>query len=314
MTTEKSYKCSLGEAALKTAIAELNEDPKTRQIELKTLRERIEKYPGLHARTDPEFLVRFLRARKFDQERSFQLVINYYMAKYEDKEVFRDLKPSCVKHVFDSGYTTPLGIRDKQGATVVLEKPGAWDYARFPELDLIKADCITISKLMEDEENQVYGVTLLVDYSGFTLSHFARTSPSFARRLCKLWQDVFPARLKAVHIVNEPASFSNIFALFKPFLKQKLLDRIFFHGEKYCGLHENIDPDLLPKAYGGNAPDVTATTWSDVILKCDKQFEEDFKFGFVDMTVGCTHEAESESFGSVATDSLVGTFKKLNVD
>ncbi|CAG5123291.1 unnamed protein product, partial [Candidula unifasciata] len=123
MAAEKNYKCSLGEAALQTAIAELNEDPKTRHIEIKTLRERLEKYPGLHARTDPEFLIRFLRARKFDQERSFKLAINYYMARYEDNEVFRGLKPFCVKHVFDSGYTTPLGIRDKQGGAVLVDKP-----------------------------------------------------------------------------------------------------------------------------------------------------------------------------------------------
>uniref|UniRef100_A0AAT9H830 Alpha-tocopherol transfer protein n=1 Tax=Ambigolimax valentianus TaxID=1338344 RepID=A0AAT9H830_9EUPU len=313
MTTEM-YKCSLGEKAIQTAVEELHEDPKTRHIEIKTLRERIEKYPGLQARTDSDFLLRFLRARKFDQEMSFKLVLNFYRARYEDKEVFQDLKPFSVKHVFESGYTTPLGIRDHQGATVVVEKPGAWDYARFSDLDLIKADCITISKLMEDEENQVYGIALIVDYTGFTLSHFARTPPSFARRLCRLWQDVFPARLKAVHIVNEPASFSNIFAIFKPFLKQKLLDRIFFHGDKYSGLHEHIDPNLLPLAYGGSAPDITNTTWSTVILQCDKQFEEDFKFGFVDMKVGPDRGGDSESRGGVATDSLVGTFKKLQTD
>uniref|UniRef100_A0A0B6ZFJ9 CRAL-TRIO domain-containing protein n=1 Tax=Arion vulgaris TaxID=1028688 RepID=A0A0B6ZFJ9_9EUPU len=228
MTTERTYKCSLGVAVLKTASEELNEDPNTRHIEIKTLRERLEKHPGLHARLDPEFLLRFLRARKFNQELSYQLVINYYTARYEDKEVFRDLKPFSVKHVFDVGYTTPLGIRDKQGAAVILEKPGAWDYSRFSDLDLIRADCITIAKLMEEEENQVYGITLLVDYSGFTLSHFARTPPSFARRLCKLWQDVFPARLKSVHIVNEPASFSNIFAIFKPFSNRNYWTEYFF--------------------------------------------------------------------------------------
>uniref|UniRef100_A0A0B6ZFV8 CRAL-TRIO domain-containing protein n=1 Tax=Arion vulgaris TaxID=1028688 RepID=A0A0B6ZFV8_9EUPU len=80
----------------------------------------------------------------------------------------------------------------------------------------------------QEEENQVYGITLLVDYSGFTLSHFARTPPSFARRLCKLWQDVFPARLKSVHIVNEPASFSNIFAIFKPFSNRNYWTEYFF--------------------------------------------------------------------------------------
>ncbi|CAL1532913.1 unnamed protein product [Lymnaea stagnalis] len=315
MTTEVTYQCSLSADVLKVAMAELNEDPNTRHIEVKTLRQRLEKYPGrLNARTDSKFLLRFLRARKFDQEQSFQLVLNYYTMRKDDREIFSDLKPFCVRHVFESGYTTPLGVRDKKGAAVILEKPGNWDYARFSELDLIKADCITIQKITEDETTQVYGVTLLIDYTGFTLSHLTHTSPSFARRMCRLWQDVFPARLRAVHIVNEPASYSNIFGLFKPFLKQKLLDRIFFHGTKYSGLHEHIDPDNLPKAYGGNCPDVVDTTWADVILKCDKQFEEDAKYGLLDMKVSALQGAETESPGGVARDSLVGTFKKLAVD
>uniref|UniRef100_A0AAT9H828 Alpha-tocopherol transfer protein n=1 Tax=Peronia verruculata TaxID=500109 RepID=A0AAT9H828_9EUPU len=314
MTTAEDYTCTLSEEAVKAAAEELSEDPDTRKIEVKTLRQRLEKYPGLRARTDTPFLLRFLRARKFDQELTFQLVINYYSTRRDDREVFRDLKPFCIRHVFDSGYTTPLGLRDKQGAAVILEKPGSWDYGRYSEIDLIKADCITVTKVIEDEETQVYGITLLIDYGGFTLSHLARTPPSFARRLCRLWQDVFPARLRAVHIVNEPASFSNIFALFKPFLKQKLLDRIFFHGTKYSSLHEHIEAKLLPTEYGGGGPEITNTTWSDVILQCDKQFEEDSKYGFVDMDVSSTQRAGPESEGGVATESLVGTFKKLSTE
>ncbi|KAH9502955.1 hypothetical protein Btru_072460 [Bulinus truncatus] len=223
------------------------------------------------------------------------------------------LRPYSVRHVFETGYTTPLGVRDKQGAAIILEKPGKWDYSRFSELDLIKADCITIHKVTEDEATQVNGINLLIDYSGFSLSHLAHTSPSFARRLCRLWQDVFPARLRAVHIVNEPPSYGNIFALFKPFLKQKLLDRVFFHGSKHAELLEFIEADNLPESYGGNLPNVTDMTWSDVIIQFDKQFEEDAKFGLVDMNVQPT-SGSSKSVGGVAQSSLVGTFRKLEVD
>ncbi|RUS72045.1 hypothetical protein EGW08_020192, partial [Elysia chlorotica] len=214
MATER-YSCTLTEAELEVATEQLREDPSTRAIEIKTLRDRLGKYPGLHARTDALFLLRFLRARKFDQEAAFQLVINYYKARRDEGEIFNDLKPSRVKHVFESGYCTALGITDRQGAVVILDKPGSWDIDRFSELDLIKADVLTIEKLIAEERNQVHGFCLLVDYAGFGLSHLARTPPSFAMRLCRLWQDVFPARLKAVHIVNEPSSFGNIFGLFR---------------------------------------------------------------------------------------------------
>ena len=41
-----------------------------------------------------------------------------------------------------------------------------------------------------------------------------------------LLQDVFPMRLKAVHLVNEPSIFSTIFAIVKPFLKEKTVKRV----------------------------------------------------------------------------------------
>ena len=40
------------------------------------------------------------------------------------------------------------------------------------------------------------------------------------------FQDAFPCRVKAMHFVYEPAVFSIVFALVKPFLKEKLVSRV----------------------------------------------------------------------------------------
>ena len=40
-------------------------------------------------------------------------------------------------------------------------------------------------------------------------------------------QESFPMRLKAIHFVNEPAVFGAIFSLVKPFLKEKLVKRVY---------------------------------------------------------------------------------------
>lgn len=39
-------------------------------------------------------------------------------------------------------------------------------------------------------------------------------------------QDGFPIRIKAVHVVNEPRIFKGIFAIIKPFLKEKIANRV----------------------------------------------------------------------------------------
>lgn len=41
-------------------------------------------------------------------------------------------------------------------------------------------------------------------------------------------QDGFPIRIKAVNIINEPRIFKGIFAIIKPFLKEKIANRVRF--------------------------------------------------------------------------------------
>ena len=39
-------------------------------------------------------------------------------------------------------------------------------------------------------------------------------------------QDAFPARIKGLHVVNEPSIFGTVFAVVKPFLKEKTVKRV----------------------------------------------------------------------------------------
>ena len=43
---------------------------------------------------------------------------------------------------------------------------------------------------------------------------------------CSNLQDGFPIRIKAVNIINEPRIFKGIFAIIKPFLKEKMAERV----------------------------------------------------------------------------------------
>ena len=78
----------------------------------------------MRPRLDPEFLIRFLRARKFDQEKAFQLVLSYYRMRQQDPEIFVGLKPSSVAHVYESELSFPHTHRDREGRLVYWIFPG----------------------------------------------------------------------------------------------------------------------------------------------------------------------------------------------
>lgn len=80
--------------------------------------------PNLRTRLDDSFLLRFLRARKFDYDRALQLLLNYHAGRKAWPEVFQDLKPSTVKHVLDLGFLTVLPQPDPKGRYILCLRPG----------------------------------------------------------------------------------------------------------------------------------------------------------------------------------------------
>ncbi|CAG5133154.1 unnamed protein product, partial [Candidula unifasciata] len=208
----------------------------------------------LQPRTDVQFLLRFLRARKFDQERTFQLVKNYYDIRLQFPDIFSDLKPSRVRHVFDDGIIEVLKQCDNGGCRVIIFRPEAWDPERYPLIDLLKAIYVLLAKVAEEEAIQVNGVHLISYLSSLTLKQVTQLTPSLAKFFISTIQDVLPMRLKRYDIVNEPALFDVVWAILKQFMKEKLLGRIFLNGDKLDKLHATIQTEFLPTDLGGKLP------------------------------------------------------------
>ncbi|CAG5125675.1 unnamed protein product [Candidula unifasciata] len=308
---EDSYVCTLDSEVQEKATKELNEDPKTRLLEVKNLKTRLEKVPGLQPRTDVQFLLRFLRARKFDQERTFQLVKNYYDIRLHFPDIFSDLKPTRVRHVFDDGVFEVLKHRDKDGCRIVIFRPEAWDPERYPIIDLLKVVYVLLAKVLEEEVIQVNGVHLISYFSSLTLKQVSQLTPSLAKFFISTIQDVLPMRLKRYDIVKEPALFDVVWAILKPFMKEKLLGRIFLNGDKLDKLHATIQPEFLPSDLGGKLPKHSNKDLIESLLASDAQFEEDNKFGFVKMNVNS--DTSVSKSGDADMQGLGGTFKKLEI-
>lgn len=60
-------------------------------------------------------------------------------------------------------------------------------------------------------------------------------------------------KLKEVHVVNVSPLVDTIVNFVKPFLKEKIRNRIFFHTNGYESLYKYVPKEILPEEYGGFA-------------------------------------------------------------
>uniref|UniRef100_A0A8D1F3V4 Alpha tocopherol transfer protein like n=1 Tax=Sus scrofa TaxID=9823 RepID=A0A8D1F3V4_PIG len=265
------YVCSLTEELVAKAREELQEKPEWRLRDVQALRDMVRKeYPNLGTSLEDAFLLRFLRARKFDYDRALQLLVNYHSCRRSWPEVFNNLRPSALKEVLASGFLTVLPHTDPRGCHILCIRPDRWIPSNYPITENIRATYLTLEKLIQSEETQVNGIVILADYKGVSLSKASHFGPFIAKK------DGFPIRIKAVHVVNEPRIFKGIFAIIKPFLKEKIANRFFLHGSDLNSLHTNLPRNILPKEYGGTAGELDITAWNAVLLASEEDFVREF--------------------------------------
>nr|XP_034326775.1 alpha-tocopherol transfer protein-like [Crassostrea gigas] len=341
------YQCTLPPDLIQKAERELNEKAEWRSRDIQALRDMVNKNKDLHVRTDDAFLLRFLRAKKFEYDRAYNLLVSHFQMKKENPKLFENLRPSAVKHVLEAGVTGVLPHRDKEGRRVIIFRPGLWDPSRFPIDDVFRTNLLTLSKIIQDEVTQVNGLIMVTDLNGIGWAHAKNMSPLYAKRVTSLlqdeesqingilmimdlkrvgWkhvknisplyskrmmsllQDAFPARFKGLHYLNEPAVFDYIFAIVKQFMKEKTVSRLHFHGKNVQELTEFIDPEYLPEEYGGKAPPFSNKDWMEELLKCDAEFDDEAKYGLV------SGSSVDQKPGQDAMECVMGSYRKLSVD
>jgi len=59
-----------------------------------------------------------------------------------------------------------------------------------------------------------------------------------------------------------------VWQMFKPFVREKLRNRMFFHGSKMSSFHAHIPPSHLPKNYDGELPEIdyTGADWYPIVI------------------------------------------------
>ncbi|XP_053213822.1 alpha-tocopherol transfer protein-like [Panonychus citri] len=198
----------------------------------------------------PEYLIKFLRARSSDVTSTVTLMKSYLDYKGANPNIFN--LPYRLKPVFDANVMRLLDTRSKVGEALVLFKPGYWNPSSFNFDGLLSAALITFEQAALDSETQKAGVLLISDMDSFGWKQLKHFGPMAAKKLATVLEKVVPTRVNGVMIFNQSRIAEMAWAVIRPFLSEHLRSRVTFHGSDYQYLEQTIqDPTLLPATLGG---------------------------------------------------------------
>ncbi|XP_023232466.1 alpha-tocopherol transfer protein-like [Centruroides sculpturatus] len=210
---------------------------------------------GLKCRMDDKFLLGFLRARKFNLERSLQLLKNYYSIRVKYSSIFKNLFPSKLESILPLNITRILPKPDQHGRIVILTEIERWNPSEVDILDVNRVLILLTDLMLNLHRTQVNGVVMIINTQGANIRHLLQYTPRFISKAI------------ALLILN-------------------------IHSE-ITTLHKFVHPEYLPIAYEGELLDFDSLEIIEILKQNDffrqneeyvKMYDEEVKRRFTEGT------------------------------
>ena len=150
------------------------------------------------------------------------------------------------------------------------------------------------------------------------MAHYSKLSPTHAvsRKALLCIQDAFPLRLAQVHFINAPGFIGNIMKMFKPFLKEKLINKFHFHCSGFESLHQHVPQEVLPQDYGGLLESTRELTdrWNAELIRMRDWILNEQTVSKSDESRRPAGSRGIRASALLDGDQIHGTFRQLSID
>ncbi|XP_053972501.1 alpha-tocopherol transfer protein-like [Hylaeus volcanicus] len=255
---------------------ELNENVATRDKDLEIIKEWLAKQPHLPNSFDDQRLMTFLRGCKFSLEKCKRKLDMYFTMRAAVPEFFtgRDANRPEIREILNLVQIPPLPGLTKEGRRVIVMRGIEKDVPTPNVSEALKLVMMIGDIRLNEEQVGVAGDVYILDASCATPAHFAKFTTGIVKKFLVCVQEAYPVKLKEVHVVNVSPLVDTIVKFVKPFLKEKIRNRIFMHSDIKT-LYKYIPREILPEEYGGDAGPIQAI--HDVWVKKLEEYGPWFK-------------------------------------
>ncbi|KAH6936017.1 hypothetical protein HPB50_012514 [Hyalomma asiaticum] len=171
---------------------ELGETPEVKRDSLAELHRLLEEDDELRVPPDDEFLLMFLRTRKYNVSEALERIKRYFRARKKMPEYFEELTTSCALYetVFrEHKLIMYAGERDPMGRVASVTNYGAWNSNICSITELLRCGLWAMECSLLEEETQIRGFVAAIDLKGFSTHHLMQMTPWFLARVISIAQN-----------------------------------------------------------------------------------------------------------------------------
>ncbi|GFQ69071.1 retinaldehyde-binding protein 1 [Trichonephila clavata] len=255
------------------AAKELNESEENVTTCLAEMKELIAKESTPY-RKDDDFLIQFLRAKKYDVKKSFQLLKGFSHQQYLQTRFFGLEKIAKVASFLDYRVCGVLPIRDHEGRALFYFIGNRFSADEIDHKLIIEA---LLLFALSFPATQINGICFIADGSVFSMENL-RVIYRYVRTFVPIMH-ICPARMKRFDCINTNRFCQLAFNLIRPFLPSKILRRITLHGNQKA-LLKIYSPHILPEEFGGTLGPLSEvqSVWIDDFRKMMSKFVESSQY------------------------------------
>lgn len=290
---------------------ELNENVATRDKDLEIIKEWLAKQPHLPQFDDDQAIMTFLRGCKFSLEKCKKKLDMYFTMRAAIPEFFsnRDIRRQEMQELAKLVHIPPLPGLTKNGRRVILMRGKDKDVPTPNIPEAMKLVLMIGDVRLKEETKGVAGDVYVLDASVATPAHFAKFTPGLVKKFLVCVQEAYPVKLKEVHVINVSPLVDTIVNFVKPFIKEKIRNRIFMHSDIKT-LYDYVPREILPTEYGGDAGPIQDIhdTWMKKLEEYGPWFAQQEQLKANELLRPGKPKTHDDLFG------LDGSFRQLAID
>ncbi|KAL8160715.1 hypothetical protein V2J09_002252 [Rumex salicifolius] len=217
-------------------------------------------------RDDYHMLLRFLKARKLDVEKTKQMWTDMLRWRnefgadtireaydFEEREKVYEYYPQGHHGVDKDGRPVYIELLGRVDANKLLEVTTMDRYLKYHVQEFEKTFDIKFPACSISSKRHIDQSTTILDVCGVGLKHFTKAARELVQQLQKIDGDNYPETLNKMFIINAGSGFRLLWNTVKGFLDPKTSAKITVLGNKFQSkLLEVIDASELPEFLGGS--------------------------------------------------------------